>query len=305
MWRKLGLVLKAAGGPLGLTHAMLPTPLVLSDRIRVFFASCDADLRGRVFFADLAREPPHRVLHVERTPVLDVGAPGDFDCDGVNPSQLVVHEGQLHLLYIGWRRSQGDEPYTLLAGLAAGDPDGRAFRKLGAPLLPASAAERLFRTAPFVARDADGWRMLYIAGDAFVSDAGGKRVPVYELREMRSPSLFAWPGEGRTLLSPNRAEGELGFGRPVLTHHAGAPMLMISVRTEHGYRLVQVPEGDLSGRAFADVLSEPAEAWEREMTCFGAPCRVGDRELLFYNGDGFGRSGMGLAWRPAQASATS
>ena len=35
-----------------------------------------------------------------------------------------------------------------------------------------------------------------------------------------------------------------------------------------------------------------------EMTCFGAPCVAGERELLFYNGNGFGRTGFGLAWRP-------
>jgi hypothetical protein len=36
------------------------------------------------------------------------------------------------------------------------------------------------------------------------------------------------------------------------------------------------------------------------MTCFGAPCRVGEVECLFYNGNQFGRSGVGVARRPAR-----
>jgi len=34
------------------------------------------------------------------------------------------------------------------------------------------------------------------------------------------------------------------------------------------------------------------------MVCFGAPCSVGSSELLFYNGNQFGRSGFGIAQRP-------
>jgi hypothetical protein len=42
-----------------------------------------------------------------------------------------------------------------------------------------------------------------------------------------------------------------------------------------------------------------ALAWHSAMTCFGAPCRVGEVEYLFYNGNRFGRSGGGVACRPA------
>ena len=77
--------------------------------------------------------------------------------------------------------------------------------------------------------------------------------------------------------------------------------MMLSVRSEAGYSLVQAPLAGFDARrpAFQPVLTEPAEPWETQMTCFGAPCRAGPRELLFYNGDGFGRTGFGLAWRDA------
>ncbi|HEX7761772.1 MAG TPA: hypothetical protein VF459_19855 [Caulobacteraceae bacterium] len=280
---------------------MLPTPIVLADRIRLFFAACDADMRGRVFFADLELSPPHRIITLSPRPVLDLGAPGAFDADGVNPSQAFWHEGRLALLYVGWRRGGAEEPYALITGLAFSDDGGQSFEKQTEPLLPASAEERLFRTAACVERQDGRWRLLYIGGGAFISDEHGKRVPVYDLKELHSPNLLAWPAAGRTRLAPDRDAGEIGFGRPTPWHDQdGAATILLSVRSFAGYRLVECADGPVLG-APREVLSAPFEDWEAGMTCFGAPCAVGDRELLFYNGDGFGRTGCGLAWRPTPA----
>ena len=300
-WRKLGRVLEASGERLSRSHVMLPTPYVMADRVRVFYASCDDDLRGRIFFADFAPQPPFALMAVSPQAVLDVGPPGAFDCDGVNPSHAFLHEGRLALLYIGWRRGASEAPYTLFGALAVSDDEGHSFRRLKAPLLEPRAGERLFRTAPFVERDGNGWRMLYIGGDGFTPGEGGRALPVYSLLEARSDSLLDWSVPARVLMAPDVGGGELGFGRPLIyTPPGGARRLMVSLRTRSGYILVEAAaEADFSRRPpVTPVIPAPFEAWESQMTCFGAPCVVGDNELLFYNGNGFGRTGMGLAWRP-------
>ena len=300
-WRKLGRVLEAAGGPLSRSHVMVPTPHLMADRVRVFFASCDDDMRGRVFFADFAPEPPFALLQVSREPVLDVGPPGAFDCDGANPSQAIEIEGRLALLYLGWRRGPLETPYTLFGGVAFSDDQGLSFARTATPLLPPRPGERLFRTAPFVERDGAGWRMLYIGGDAFVAGQDGRRLPVYSLMEARSEDLMDWSGPARVLMAPDADGGELGFGRPLIyAVPGGARRLMLSLRTRSGYTLVETDaEVDPARRApVTPVVPPPFEAWEAQMTCFGAPCVVGMNELLFYNGGGYGRTGLGLAWRP-------
>jgi hypothetical protein len=296
-WRKLGRVLQASGGALSRTHVMLPTPYLMADRLRLFYASCDDDLRGRIFYADFAREPPFAIMAVSPQPVFDVGPAGGFDCDGVNPSQIIETDGQLALLYIGWRRGPPAEPYTLLAGVAVSRDQGLSFARRDEPLLPPRPGERLFRTAPFIDRDADGFRLLYIGGDVFVDDGPGRRSPVYSLMEMRGEGLWTWDAPARVVMAPDVAAGEVGFGRPVATPDR---KLMLSLRTRAGYRLVETDlEIDPRNRPpFAPVITPPFEPWEAHMTCFGAPCRVGDIEVLFYNGDGYGRTGLGLAWRP-------
>jgi hypothetical protein len=299
-WRKLGLVLEPTGEGLQHSHAMLPTPHVLSDRIRVFYAACDSDMRGRTFYADFDPEPPFRIIARSRNPVLDLGPPGAFDCDGVNPSQAFVADGRLVLLYIGWRRGPAETPYTLFGAAAFSDDDGETFETAGEPLLAPRSGERLFRTAPFIERRTDGYRLLYIGGDAFLTAEDGRRLPVYSLKELAGKTLWDWDGHPSTLMSPDLGAGELGFGRPTpFDGPDGAPRLMLSVRTQDGYQLMEMDRNfACEARPRMDaVVPQPRQTWERRMTCFGAPCLVGDYELLFYNGDGYGRAGTGLAWR--------
>jgi hypothetical protein len=281
---------------------MLPTPYVMADRVRVFFASCDDEMRGRVFFADFDREPPFRLIRRSAGPVLDIGPPGAFDCDGANPSHaLTTADGRLTLLYIGWRRGPPEAPYTLFAAVAFSADEGLSFERATAPLLAPRAGERLFRTAPFIEAREDGWRLLYIGGDAFAPGPDGRRLPTYSLMELRSDDPWRWDGAPRLLLAPDAASGEIGFGRPVAYERPGeGRRLMLSVRTTLGYRLVEGARDFSPGArpALRPVIEPPLEPWEREMTCFGAPCVVGGHELLFYNGDGYGRTGVGLAWRP-------
>jgi hypothetical protein len=243
---------------------------------------------------------PFGLIAVGDAPVLDLGPAGGFDMDGVNPSQIIETDEGLLLLYIGWRRGPAEAPYTLFAGAALSHDGGRSFQRQPEPLLPPRPGETLFRTAPFIHRTAGGWRLLYIGGDRFVTGEGGKRLPLYSLMQMTGEDLLAWPGGGRVLMAPDVAAGEIGFGRPVLAPREGGARLMLSVRTRDGYRLVETsPEIAPDKRPeMTDVALDPLEAWEQQMTCFGAVCRAGDNELLFYNGDGFGRTGMGLAWRP-------
>jgi hypothetical protein len=304
-WERRGLVFAAPGVGIMRSHAMLPTPLVLTDHIRVFIACCDSNLRGRIFRVDLDRDDPRHVIAFHVEPVLDLGAPGSFDEHGVNPSQIVERDGRLLLYYIGWQRVSAEVPYRLFAALAVSEDGGLSFHKHGGgQILHAAEGERFFRTAPFVFPQVDRWRMLYIGGGQFFDGPAGKRLPNYSLCQVQSTDGYSWDSAlSPPLLDPDRAHGEIGFGRPVLWHEAGRTSLMISLRTENGYALRQAVERG-GALHWADLLDGPSGDWESAMTCFGAPCRAGDWEYLFYNGDQFGRSGFGLARRRAQEGAS-
>ena len=175
------------------SHASLPTLLRLEDRIRVYFSACDADLRGRIFYADLEPTFPFRVMDISRTPVLDIGPAGAFDSDGVNPSQIVERDGKLFLYYIGWQRISDEIPYTLLGGLAVSTDGGASFTRVrDTPMLAPTEDEPFFRTAPFVWWDEEQWQMLYVGGGEFFTGPSGKRLPRYALRHTQSRDGWNW-----------------------------------------------------------------------------------------------------------------
>ena len=301
-WRKLGLRVTAPGTSLMRSHAMLPTPWMCGSEILVLFSACDAGLRGRIFVAKLRASAPYDLIGVDEKPLLDVGAAGAFDADGVNPSCLVDRGDELLLYYIGWARGPAERPYTLIAGIARSMDGGRSFEKLG-QMLPLSESESLFRTAPYVFPNAGGWASLYIGGSRFIEGAGGKRLPIYSLRYVESEDGYSWPSSGRELLTPDLDRGELGFGRPVLYGEGASAKLVISVRTIAGYQLCAAPwnNGNPRRADLVPLIETGPEAWDCDSTSFGAFCQVAEDELLFYNGNEFGRTGFGLAVRPLRA----
>lgn len=301
-WEKRGLVFAPPGTGLMRSHAMVPTPLVLPDRIRVYFAACDAESRGRIFHVDLDRDDPRRILERGQAPALDLGPPGAFDADGVNPSQILTSEDRLILCYIGWQRISDEVPYTLFAGLAESVDGGLSFHRQGSgQILHAAPGERFFRTAPFMFPAPGGWDMLYIGGGAFFDGAAGKRIPTYSLCHTASADGRRWDAAPRpALLRPDPARGEIGFGRPVLWQEGDEMTLLVSLRTREGYTQLQA-RPDAGGLRWDSVLDGAAGEWESLMTGFAAPCRAGEWEYLFYNGNQFGRHGFGVARRPAQA----
>lgn len=302
-WSKLGLIIQSIGSAQARTHAMLPTPHLTKEFIRVYFASCDDSMRGRIYFADLNRRDPTAVHTIDERPILDLGDAGTFDADGVNPSHLVERDGALFLYYIGWKRYSTDVPYTLLAGLAISENAGQTFERVSDnPILAPRAGESYFRTAPHVYRTPGGWGMLYIGGERFFTSRTGKRLPSYSLCRTFSKDGISWSGATETLLSPEASRQEIGFGRPYLwTDAQGTPSLLISVRSELGYTLCEMaaPEWSIAPR-YHEIIPRSKEGWDSEMICFGAPCAVDGWDYLFYNGNAFGRTGFGVACRRSQ-----
>ena len=64
-WRKLGRIYCAEGSSRwARSHAFLPTPMLLTDRIRVYVAFLDEEKVGRVGYVELATEDPRRILRM-------------------------------------------------------------------------------------------------------------------------------------------------------------------------------------------------------------------------------------------------
>lgn len=299
-WEKLGLVYCASGeSGWAQSHAFIPTTFMPDDEtIRVYVAFLDSEKIGRIGYVDVAAADPRKVLGVSANPCLDVGATGCFDEHGVTPTDLLDAGGKLFLYYVGWQR-QVSVRYTLFAGLAVSDDRGASFRRVSqTPILDRSDGELFTRTAAHVEREGDAFRMWYIGGDKWI-EVDGKQVPSYSMRHLVSADGVNWGREGAVCMTPEGPD-EYGFGRPfVVKDESGAYRMWYSVRTvSKGYRLGYAESADgLSWERMDDEagIDVSAAGWDSEMVCFSCvqPTRHGT--YMFYNGNGYGQTGFGVA----------
>ena len=298
-WRKLGL-LYAPGGrnPKALSHAMGPTPFVVSnDLIRLYIAHLDEHSVGRIGYVEVKRSDPTRPVAVVEDPVLEIGPPGTFDDNGVVPSSVVQVGNQLRLYYVGFQL-QRKIPYTMFSGLAVSEDAGRTFRRASnVPLLDRGHEELFIRSAPFVL-EADGeWRMWYVCAWGWTHDLSGKIVPQYDVRHVASRDGVAWQSQSTACLAPQGPD-EIGLGRPFVVRHNGEYRMWYSIRTRNGYGLGYAESADGLTWTRMDEkvgIACSSTGWDSEMICYAAIVPGPERWLMFYNGNGYGRTGVGVA----------
>jgi predicted GH43/DUF377 family glycosyl hydrolase len=298
-WHKLGLLYVPDGSkPWARTHAMIPTPLWLSDDIiRLYVGHLDEHSVGRIGYVEVRASDPTQPLVVSERPVLDIGAPGTFDDNGVVPSCIVRGATGLQLYYSGFQ-IQTKVPYTIFSSVAIANAAGEIFTRASVtPLLDHTESELFFRAAPFVLYDEGHWRMWYIGGSSWTDGGNGKLLPSYSLCHTQSRDGLDWRNPSVECLAPNGPE-EIGFGRPFVLRQKSDYRMWYSIRKRTGYALGYaestdglnwVRRDDAVGIACSD------RGWDSEMICYAAVVPANGRYLMFYNGNGYGRTGVGVA----------
>jgi len=301
-WQRHGVVWAPGGQrPWAHSHATCPTPLRRRDGSwRVFLQCRDGRGIGRVAWIDLDPQDPRRVIGEAAQPALDIGTPGSFDDNGVFPTSVLrADDGCVWLYYVGFELGHHIR-YRLLTGLAVSEDDGDSFQRVSAmPVLERSEAEPAFRCGTFVRRDADRFRMWYVAGGGWET-LHGKALPLYDLRYSESADGVRWPPQGEVVMPLQPSEH--GFGRPWVRATSDGEEMFYSVRRREsaGHRLghARSPDGRRWQRLDHDIgLWPQAGEWDSDSQCFAAPIESAGRQWLLYNGNDFGATGVGIAQR--------
>lgn len=302
VWRPLGQVLD---GPSGLdwaaSHASYPTARVLGDDVvRVYFSCRDADNKSHLASVDLGLRDDHiKRLSEPQGPLLSPGPRGAFDADGVTTSCVIEADGRLLAYYLGWTIGRS-APFTNFIGLATA-PTGATkdvFTRHGAaPIVGRSEINPYTLGYPWVSADAGDWRM-WFGSHTFWGPQGLEMEHI--VREARSHDGLAWtPLPGVTVDLARAADpAEFAVSRPVVLA-LKQRKLMWYARRNPGYQLgfaLSDDDGQSWQRHDARVSFESSAAsWESEERTYPCVFRCGANYYMLYNGNGYGRTGFGIA----------
>jgi hypothetical protein len=306
-WQKLGQIWTAAGETdWARTHAALPLVRTLSDdRWSVYVTCRDQHGKSRIGRLILDVTPlPHdlpRVVEFKRDPIVSLGAPGTFDDSGAMSAWLVENEGELRLYYIGWS-VVGTVPYHVSIGLAISRDGGETFQRASeGPVFGRCVSEPYFATSACVRRENDHWRLWYASGRAW-QEIDGRWEPTYFIRHAESSDGVAWSPTATCIdLGP-----ETAICRPTVFKRGDKYCMINSYRAmakfrtdpSQAYRLgyAESADGIAWDRKDEQIgISRSAEGWDSEMIEYTYYHQHLGETYLLYNGNGFGRSGFGIA----------
>jgi hypothetical protein len=294
-WTKRGQLCDGfSGASWAVSHAALPVVDEINGGHRVYFSARDDRGRARIGYADTNLAAPGAWL-VSPRPALDLGPLGTFSDSGVTSSCIVNHQGTKYQYFTGWSLG-ASVPFFLHAGLALSDDNGASFRPLSnAPLFERSDADPFLTASPWVLIDGGVWRMWYVSGLAWVM-SGGKPMHKYHIRYAESRDGIVWDRRGIVCID-FKSDHEYAIARPCVVRDAGTYRMWYSYRGDR-YRIGYAESGDgvvwtrLDECAGIDVT---AGAWDSDMIEYPCVVDVGGRRLMLYNGNDYGKTGIGLA----------
>lgn len=140
--------------------------------------------------------------------------------------------------------------------------------------------------------------MWYIGGGGWLT-IDGQTKPTYSLCHAESTNGVVWSRKGTVCLEPRGTPDEFGFGRPFILFEEGRYRLWYSIRSATGYQIGYAESSD--GLAWtrldheAGITLSPPGEWDSEMVCYGAIQDTPAGRFMFYNGNQYGKSGIGVA----------
>lgn len=284
------------------SHAQIPTVLVLDDRLRVFFSTRSIPTESKTTFLDLDLNDPSKVLYVHDRKILENGKLGTFDEHGVMPAGVIRKGNKVYLYYSGWSE-RCSVPYSNLTGLAISDDDGYTFKKIGdGPILSTNILEPYSATSPHVFYENDLFHMFYCSGTDWIKK-NDKYEHTYDVKYAFSDDGINFIQDGKSIIKSD--DKKEAITRPVIIKRSNIYHMFFCYRGSDdfrdgadSYRLGSAWSSDLKlwhRENSIPGLDVSKDGWDSKMIAYPYVVETSAGTYMFYNGNGFGKSGFGYA----------
>lgn len=306
-WEKKGLIFCPDGSfAWSKTHASVPTAIYIPelDIIRIFYSTRDNQNQSHISFLDVDPEDPTKILYIHNKPVLSKGEIGCFDDSGVMPSWLLLENNTIFLYYVGWN-VRNTVPYSNALGLAISYDNGENFeRKFNGAIMDRNKEEPYFVALTALVKGKYNYLTYYLSCTEY-RFVLNKVEPRYHIKYALSENGYDFIRNGVVAIDYS-TDQEAGIARPSVLYNGDVYQMWYCYRMFEGYRTnkdasYKIGYAESKDGIYWDRLDHKAgillseEGWDSEMIAYPFVIKVKEKIMMFYNGNGFGASGIGFA----------
>lgn len=300
-WLKLGRIFnpEVISGQ-GLSYALMPIVETLdaqNDLVRVYYSPRDAFRRSQLRYFEIDMKAPSEILRMADKPLIEAGIIGAFDDSGITPGSFCNVGGKKAFFYTGWNLTVS-VPMNNSIGISFYDAHEGIFKRIGhGPIMTRTLHEPFSCASPFVMHDPKKgiYWMWYASMDSWKIQ-GEEKVHFYNIKVATSLDGINWQREAKVAIDYTHT-GEYAFGRPFVMLEDNIYKMWFAVRGE-SYRIGYAESVDGWTWTRKDEILNiqlSSEGWDSEMMEYPFIFDLKNKRYMFYNGNGYGASGIGLA----------
>ncbi|MES2618321.1 MAG: hypothetical protein V4613_10600 [Bacteroidota bacterium] len=302
-WNKLGLIFNPnkstllAKGATG--YAAVPVMHPLNDKglFRIFFSARDNKNRSVPFYIDY--DMATNSVLAESDLLFEPGEMGCFDDSGIMPTSVIEKDGLLYLFYIGWNLGV-TVPFRNSIGIATSADNGKTFTKLfKGPVIDRNHIEPHFVASNCIIRQGNQYIIYYLSCTGW-DHHDGNIMHHYHIKWATSQDLIHWERNNNVAIE-FKYENEYAISVPRVIEKDGKYCMWYSYRGgpfSDKYRIGYAESADGFNWDRKDELvnlSPSTEGWDSEMVCYPFVFNYNNRLMMLYNGNAYGKTGIGLA----------
>jgi predicted GH43/DUF377 family glycosyl hydrolase len=286
------------------THSQVPVVLAIDeDTLRVYYATRDDHNISRVSYFDVSANNPAKVLYRHNEPILEPGPLGSFDDAGVMPTCAIWSNGQIFLYYIGWA-VRASVPFQNSVGIAASSDGINFSRVVPGPTLGTGPHDPYFVGTTWVENNNNKIFSAYYMSCCGWLNEQDKPEPVYDIKYAQSRDGINWQRDGTIIIARDEIDQAIAsatiFSEKRSSHILYCSRQAYDYRSKKGvsYRIrIATRAEDGSWRKSSEERFVPSGRkgdWDEGMQAYPYVVRTDKNVYLFYNGNGFGQSGIGF-----------
>lgn len=294
-WKKLGLIYEPQNISEYLhSHAANPLPVFLRDNIfRIFFSGRDTNNKSSVGFVDIDIVERKAVEHCQKS-LLIYGDENSFYSHGISIGNVYKNGDKQHILFMGWQ-IKDNEHWRGDIGRIELINNSTLIINPEIPFMSVDEEDNVSLSYPWVMFHEGIYKMWYGSTLSWDSENGEM---IHVIKYAISKDGGKWQKHG--LAIPYEIGVAQAFSKPCVIVDDKGYHMWYSYRSGTGekYRIgyAHSKNGINWQRQHEAVgITVSDSGWDSEMICYPFVFDHAGKRYMLYNGNGYGKTGFGLA----------